>query len=66
MYQYLMLQFLIATMSIQQSLSLKASSKITKLLKTATESPMEYDGGTESLMEYDGEKNMILEIQQYG
>ena len=53
-------------MSIQQSLSLKASSKITKLLKTATESPMEYDGGTESPMEYDGEKNMKLEIQQYG
>ena len=50
-----MLQFLIVTMSIQQSFSLKASSKITKLLETATESPMEYDGG----------KNMILVIQQY-
>ena len=58
MYQYLMLQFLIATMTIQQSFSLKASSKITKLLKKATESPMEYDGGTESPMKYDGEKNI--------
>ena len=55
MYQYLMLQFLIVIMSIQQSFSLKASSKITKLLETATESPMEYDGG----------KNMILVIQKY-
>ena len=50
-----MLQFLIVIMSIQQSFSLKASSKITKLLETAIESPMEYDGG----------KNMILLIQKY-
>ena len=56
MYQYLMLQFLIVIMSIQQSFSLKASSKITKLLNTATDSPMEYDSW----------KNMKLEIQQYG